>query len=60
MSVIYNGAFLELKAKNNLQFLQKSSIIYVRKGSKYTSTVVSISCIVIKKREDKPYQYQSV
>ena len=29
-------------------FLQKSSNIYVGKGSKYTSAAVSISCIVIK------------
>ena len=61
MPVIYDGAFLELRAKSRLPFSHKSSIIYVWKGSKYTSTSVVTSYIVIKNREDiKPYQYQSV
>ena len=39
---------------------QKSSSVYVWKSSKYTSADVSISSIVIKKCEDKPYEYKSV
>ena len=39
----------ELGAKSCQLFSQKISIIYVWKGSKYTSAAVSISCIVIKK-----------
>ena len=40
--------------------MKKLKLTCLKGGSKYTSGAVSISCIVIKKREDKLYWYESV